>query len=56
MKWNVSWRNLLMYNAVIPDISTGSSSEGGGSSNNKSVSGSMSFFDVGKRLQEGKGV
>lgn len=45
-----------MYNAVIPDTSTGSSSEGERSSNNKSVSGSMSFFDVGKRLQEGKGV
>lgn len=45
-----------MYNAVIPEVSTESTSEDGSSSNNKSVSGSMSFFDVGKRLQEGKGV
>lgn len=52
----MSWRNLLMYNAVIPDMD---SSEGGsawGSNNSKSVSSSISLFDIGKRLSEGKGV
>lgn len=56
VKWKMSWRNLLMYNAVIPDMD---SSEGGsawGSNNSKSVSSSISLFDIGKRLSEGKGV
>ena len=46
----VSWQNLMMMNVVIPtpkDKGTGGS---------ESQPSSLSLFDVGKRLQEGKGV
>lgn len=53
----ISWQNFMMMNLVIP---TGKSSEGGSSSSgdNKGMLGdsSLSLFDIGMRLQEGKGV
>jgi len=46
-----------MYNAVIPDIYAGDSASNSSLGNNsKSVNGSISLFDIGKRLSEGKGV
>jgi len=57
VKWGISWRNLIMYNAVIPDIYAGDSASNSSLGNNsKSVNGSISLFDIGKRLSEGKGV
>jgi len=44
-----------MYNSVIPDIDSSSNDTGNGSSS-KVVNGSISLFDIGKRLSEGKGV
>lgn len=44
-----------MYNAVIPDVDDSTTSDNG-NSNSKSISGSVSLFDIGKRLSEGKGV
>ncbi len=48
----------MMYNAVIPDYDS-ASSEGGGTSSttdSKKVSGSISLFEIGQRVMEGKGV
>lgn len=57
MKWCISWKNIMMYSAVIPDMDSEDSGSSGGSSSGKgSVSGSISLFDIGRRLDEGKGV
>ncbi|SMG32400.1 hypothetical protein SAMN05660862_2244 [Sphingobacterium psychroaquaticum] len=45
-----------MYNAVIPDMDSGEGGSVGDSSGSKSVGGSISLFDIGKRISEGKGV
>lgn len=45
-----------MYNAVIPEMESSEGGSAGGGSNSKSVSGSISLFDIGLRLSEGKGV
>ena len=45
-----------MYNAVIPDMDLSEGGSDGGSNNSKSVRDSISLFDIGERLSEGKGV
>lgn len=53
---DISWQNFMMMNSVIPTSgSEGSKSDGGGNSGMLGNS-SMSLFDIGMRLQEGKGV
>lgn len=55
MKWQISWKNILMYSAVIPDMSREGDDSSTGTSSGSS-GGSISLFDIGKRLIEGKGV
>lgn len=45
-----------MYNGVIPDYSSDNSEGATGNSATGKVQGSISLFEVGKRVMEGKGV
>jgi len=60
VKWKISWRNLMMYNSLIPDI--GNRESDLNSSNtpkpNKTLSNNqeISLFEIGLRLDQGLGV
>ncbi len=55
IKWGVTWRNLLMYNSIGPEVDK-SGSSGGSNNPTMGANEAVSLWDIGKRLDQGLGV